>query len=302
MSPAQGMEDEAFFGPFRLEMRSEVTQKDIELRRTAALRGKILDSDGAALASARVAVVRENDSDERGAAYEFDSRLAETATNPSGAFSFRDLPSQVGLRLRVSHTRVATHVTDPLRLAASAQDEIVIRLERDGVLRGHVVDESDLPLPEVLLQVARVGQEQSVIASAKTDADGWFQLTRVPPGQLIAWARMPGRLDAMLALGTLAAGEERDGLLLRMPPIPPLRGIVVDESGTPISGVNVFARDTRAGTILEEQSTGADGTFSWPHIPAGIYGVFARPVGEFGSVIGGNVQHPRSEPFKIVLR
>ncbi|MBL8896881.1 MAG: sigma-70 family RNA polymerase sigma factor [Planctomycetes bacterium] len=303
--PIQPEGDGALYTPYRLAMANEVTRKDIALHRTGTLLGRVLDSEDGALASARVAVVREDDSDELGAPYEFNSRLAETATNPGGAFVFRELPSHASLRLRVTYPGHQPLVSDPLRVPAGNRKEVVLRMDRERHLQGKVLDDAQGPLSEVLVSLLHTVEGRLRLASStKTAPDGSFRFRGVPAGELQLHTSKSGFQNARLSLEPLAPGETREGLLLQMEPSFELRGVVVDTSGAPVAHARVTCRSLQSESMrLDQKLTGADGVFAWLQVPSGTYQLSAvheevAPKRNAEQV----VHHPQSTPHQLVLR
>jgi protocatechuate 3,4-dioxygenase beta subunit len=96
------------------------------------------------------------------------------------------------------------------------------------------------------------GPDSGVRKSASTDANGAFAFTELPPGSFTLAASRPGYLDVTFGQRTpgsgrpgtpiqLSAGQKVDDVTLRMPRTGILTGVVSDEFGDPVMGMQVRA-------------------------------------------------------------
>ena len=117
-----------------------------------------------------------------------------------------------------------------------------------GSISGTVVNAttgSPLRRARVDLQVF---DDRTLTASAPTDAAGRFTIHNLPAGKFVlqAWKRDFAQLpfgattpDGAGEVVTLKAGEQRDGISFRLPPLAVISGVVFTADGDPLLGANV---------------------------------------------------------------
>jgi protocatechuate 3,4-dioxygenase beta subunit len=125
-----------------------------------------------------------------------------------------------------------------------------------------------------------------------TDANGRFAFGYVPPGRYQVRAQKTGYQLAALgaetpyrppAIITLDAGGNRSGIAIRLQPFGAISGVVLDEEGDPVAGVQVSALtpgfQRRRRTLLPRSGAMTDsrGRYRLNTLASGRYVVAVRP-------------------------
>lgn len=149
---------------------------------------------------------------------------------------------------------------------------------RTGTVRGLVTDDDGLPLAGAALTIYREGE--GVVASAGSDADGFFNTGALPAfgaGQFWVVARAGGffgggtdRGGAPLSPAVLV---DAPGMVLRQdvqlqPATATLTGSVTDQNGRPLAGARVTVRHSAGDAVFATQTDQA-GRYTLPGLPAG---------------------------------
>ena len=169
----------------------------------------------------------------------------EQTTAADGRFDLAVHGEQASLEAEMpgrAHAVWSSDFTLPL------QDEDLgdFALQRGVVLRGRVVDERDLPVPDFTMMIwdvpegRRRGDGQKSIVGAKSDANGEFAFEyALPVGEwkLVSWDNR--RL--LLSPQTVVVDPPREvpAIVVRTAMQPSIEGIVVDDQGAPVAGVAV---------------------------------------------------------------
>ena len=142
-----------------------------------------------------------------------------------------------------------------------------------GSVSGTVIDS----VTGAPIRKARVGLSNTAEAVI-TDASGTFRFDQVPPGFRVLFASHPdypprrvtsyGRADV-----TLAPGEQRRGLDLKLSPAATVSGQITDEDGDPIQNCAVLLFNTPNPNIA---TTDRNGGYVFTAVPAGRYSLEAR--------------------------
>ncbi|MBK8180189.1 MAG: sigma-70 family RNA polymerase sigma factor [Planctomycetes bacterium] len=251
---------------------------------SAALAGMVVDDAGMALSEVEVSVqplfslrtrFAENlDSSE--------DVTAKSKTDQAGRFEFPGLPRCAGLRLAAE---LGGHVPFSAPLVETDRPFKTITLTRtssaDGVLRGRVVDEGDLPVPKAVVALGletTVSDERGEFAIAKQGSP--YRSLKGDPLELRALA--PGRLPASYVpprVGDEAQWPEFVTLRLGGKPLS-ISGRVVRADGTPLPGARVWLDDTTTfgdgpgGTLQLEGWLAGDTENAWHFATSGEDGGF----------------------------
>ncbi len=184
----------------------------------------------------------------------------------------------------LSATLVAGLVAVPLAVAFAVDPQQANQPAagaQAAILRGHVKDEAGAPLADVRVRVAIPAADMRFVdshtphkqAEARTDASGDYRL-EVPgitkPTMISIDAMKPGyrRLVGTLMSGgdprdvEVAPGKDAVAPLILRPALY-FAGIVVDQQGKPIPGVEIYANVVigRGSGGIEQIASHADGTF-----------------------------------------
>ena len=167
-----------------------------------------------------------------------------------------------------------------------------------AIVRGHVTDkETGMPLSGIVVRIPTSRGGQPVLET-RTDADGFYQLTRVPAGSFILVAGMPhyrmthlsqayGDTSPPRANWTfgnpsridIKDGETRSGLDFSLTRALGISGRVLDDAGQPMSNVRIRVESLRPDMENPAQPRDTDdhGEFRVFGLPPGRYRVCAEP-------------------------
>jgi protocatechuate 3,4-dioxygenase beta subunit len=286
----------------------------VALAATASLVGRVVDSEsGKPLAGVRLVARAEGQ-----AAF-----LGRSGTD--GRYAIRGLPPRAW-RLSAEDERFVPW-SRTVAVTAGQEETQDVPLARGATLVGRVVDEQGAPIEGAVVQVTRGGESvfRAFVRSlegeggVRTGRDGSFRATRLHPGEN---QRLDVRHDEYeeRAVGgiSLAPGAVRSGVTVVMRRGQSVRGVVKDEDGRPLAGVEVTlssSRTLRAGrggvqmTLVgpggqQRRETGADGRFEFRGLKAGDYQVAARRAGfARASLDPVKVGEARAgEPVELTLR
>jgi hypothetical protein len=153
--------------------------------------------------------------------------------------------------------------TQPWRVKLSVGDrlEVTIALEKGVEIAGKVVDESGKPLPNVGIRAeeeATDAGERNPLESAYTDEDGAFTLQGLGPGRVY---EVTAYADDHSLKAPLKVKAPQGSLVIRLDPMPQVRGRVVDEGGAAIAKFRVDGREIEApdGRFSVAREKDADG-------------------------------------------
>ncbi|MEM8710013.1 MAG: sigma-70 family RNA polymerase sigma factor [Planctomycetota bacterium] len=165
----------------------------------------------------------------------------------------------------------ATGTRQSVRVRAGETAELTLRLDAVSDVAG-VVTEQGEPLAgaTVRLERERAGSAQvlmlgggSSVDQVRTLSDGSFELSDVDPGGYSIVITHPDRAMADRFSMTVTPGSTRASFDL---PLAIVQGIVMDDTGEPISGARVSVRASGSGrdasqsTMVTTQTVNADGT------------------------------------------
>lgn len=109
----------------------------------------------------------------------------------------------------------------------------------------------------------------------RTDANGFYELTNLPPGKVEIRA-MPVSYYASIG-AEIELTEDVNGLDFALPPEATLSGKVLDDqTAQPLAGIEVTYWSSRYA-VWQNDHTDADGLFTFTNLPPGIAEIKARP-------------------------
>ena len=170
----------------------------------------------------------------------------------------------------------------PQRISVSSLDpaetlERTILLDRGAAVHGTVLDRDGKPIAEAEVELRAAGDLW--IERATTDASGAWTMPLVGPGRHAVSASSNLHLESSIVFDHDGA-KERRGLVLRLDLGGQVTGIVVDDHGAPVEGVQI-------GGAAGSATTDVRGRFEITAVPAGEHELFA--VGKRGAAHGKRV-------------
>ena len=257
-------------------------ERAVRLERSAAVRGRLVDTAGVPVAGAVVAAQAEAAELFAGGGGPPASARAEemawtAATDDGGAFILEGLPANVALTLEAAPAagaarRPRPRPLEPLRLAPGEEREALVVLAAGTRLAGVLLGADGAPRPGVSIWLVHGGARsvftpyEAVRDHALTDAEGRFAFEGVEPG---SWRVGPAAQsaeadgDAVLAplpeVVDVMEGMTLAEVVLRPPGLSTVEGRCVGPRGEPVSGVHLVAESAeQVATAISD----ADGAFS----------------------------------------
>jgi len=215
----------------------------------------------------------------------------QAATDPSGIFRITDIAEATYIvEISKSGWRDSALIRKPVDVSRGETARLSVELDRLGVLRGRVVDGQRRPVVRARVELARLRGGSANVTN--TDADGYFEISdsgtftlmarpvsnQTPPERASSeehavwvptyYPRAVRRADAVRIV--LRPGEEFLGyeIRLRDAPVYRVRGVVLNENGTPVPNarVGLVAPDSWNGTWESQVASGPDGTFEFAEV------------------------------------
>jgi protocatechuate 3,4-dioxygenase beta subunit len=222
---------------------------DVVLETGLALRGRVHDAAGTAIADARVVAVRM-------VATRFEE--LETRSAGDGTFAFSGLLNGPHW-LRVT----AAGFASASRTVPAGRDDVDLTLVPGGSIEGQVVDEADRPVES--FRVSATGRSSDHEGRLEANAgDGRFRLDDLAPDSYVVEVSAPERAPGLASNVAVVAGRSRDLGKIRLGAGLTLRGTVVDSAGAGQAGAMVQA----------VESTGDPQSWNAPGGPSGVGGSF----------------------------
>jgi len=275
---------------------------------TAIIRGRIVRTDGRALARAAVELER----------LDIDDRPRRVATDDDGRYEFAALPAgryrvtawKIGyVTLDYGERRASEGGTAVVLSAAEVRDRIDIALPRTSAIAGRIVDENGEAVETAvirLLQTRRFrGRRQLTevpgVVSRRTDDLGRYRVFGVKPGSYIVSATLgqlapgvgnadvpgyaptyfpgtPNPAEAQFVTVRLSQDVLSVDFALARVATARVTGTAIDSDGNPIAGGLTLIPSHRT-SVIGGQSLGAhispDGDFEFRNVPPGEYVVQA---------------------------
>jgi hypothetical protein len=218
----------------------------MELPRTGSIRGSLACAENpGAVAGITLRMWRSTSQNRRDA----DSHIGfqtEIATDQDGRFSIAEVPAGEYTMRPSSFEHLAFYpdLPDSIQVKAGETTALSMAVHRAPVVRGKVVDaKSGAGIKDVALALGwssgRIGQRLN--ATARTDADGNFQVYVTPGIVGVHVNPVPGYIRPSAAAGSVSADVTGDTTLpaIRLNPAGAMEGVVVDEAGKPVAGAEV---------------------------------------------------------------
>jgi uncharacterized GH25 family protein len=249
----------------------------------AAVSGRVVDGSGKGVSGARVTFHGASDWSQQA-----DERYDAVTSASDGAFKFAAMPAG-SFRFAGSHPEFAPGSSELVTLdGANARTGVTITLDPGASVRGRVVDTSQQPVAGARVRVG-LGQRRGMIfqspREAYTDAKGAFEVKGLPKRELAAVAMHETGSSQTKDID--ATGGNVADVVLVIDRTGTIAGVVVDQAGTPIEGVQVSAgpnfRDQKASTDFSnwrlrgfpQELTDASGKFTLTGLAPGSYSITA---------------------------
>lgn len=206
------------------------------------LSGHVVDGEGEPVDGARVVVYQGSRA----------VRLTEQTTRGGGAYSFELDPGR--FTLVADHDDKGMVASADLSLSAGATvRNLVLALGAVRTVRGRVVSAEDgSPVAGAALRVEGLNWLQR---SATSDADGSYQIARVPGAEASLQVTAPGYKSATLKLRTPASAQE-ELVDVRLNRDLDVDGTVVDAEGKPVRATIVACEGKEPGQRLHSSPEG----------------------------------------------
>ena len=223
---------------------------ELVLRPAGVVRGTVTDLADAPVPGARVALVSQIRGRQEPAAIETDS---------DGAFWFSEVPLGE-YRVQASAEGFAPELS---RAVGIDEPPLAIRLTRGGSLAMRVLGAaSGKPVPDVTVAV-RFPDFEELDTSAVSDDRGRIDVTGLPAGRCVVQSGDPGYvLEPLETVLEAAPGQAITGDLFVQEAASVSGRVTDDETGEPVPGVTVIARNMPAKTLYWKSETGPDGAYS----------------------------------------
>lgn len=214
---------------------------------------------------------------------------AQAVTDPDGRFFLVGLDA--GPHMLV--TRHADHPNERTPSVQTGREDVEITLAPGNAIRGRVVDGEGEPVPAFHVVARRQRgalMRFNVRTTASYDADGRFELTGLPEGELELVATARGFPPSEPVSATPSASPPEVTLTLQRGGR--LEGVVRDPDGAPIAGASVrlessLGRGSSAAPVSPPSVSGEDGTFVLDGVGQDPRSVRVTAAGFHGRVLSG---------------
>ncbi len=168
-----------------------------------------------------------------------------------------------------------------------------------GTIRGRVVNESGLPLPNARVLIRRFGSLQVEHTNTTSDGEGKFEMTGLQPVSYVIFPFLQGYAPVLRDLDDTQAHVHRagDSVTLVLTKGGVITGTVTNQAGEPVVGVNVRALMVNPShglpfpynILASADRTDDRGIYRIYGLPEGAYVVWAGG--------GGDISSPNGDPF-----
>jgi len=187
-----------------------------------------------------------------------------------------------GLREGVWRVRAQSkghQASEPVEVQIPGSGELELVTPRYAELQGRVLDPGGEPIsgarvwvdelePDEVLEVEVLGRQWG--ENATTNQRGEFTVRDLGPGRSRLWAGAKGYGASLAQLVEVEAGDERDGLVLRLRPAARIRGVVHASVGE-VEGRTIQVRAERGGNYWKRVTTDSGGRFELEDLDPGAY-------------------------------
>ncbi len=277
-----------------VSLLEETVHVEVSLIEGRRLSGRVVDSQGLPVGSARISLlgdvasvpgVRQGDSKlfVEDFLLSFLNRFIATGiTDSEGAFEFNGL---VPCDYRVYVDSPPWALVEE-RITAEDQQECTIVLELGGTLTGEVVDRSGRPIPDMAINVTNENAIQNAIFVSRYTVvigeDGAFHFEGLPPASYRLEVKGEGWRSKVIPGLYFAPGDVQD-LQVTIDQGARVQGVVFDPTGFPVGGLEIEARKRPEQRISVPffAETDEDGRFSFSTLEEGSYQLIVNGPGWF---------------------
>ncbi len=247
---------------------------DFALTRGEECRARVVDSDGQPVAGAKVtgsAEIRQF------------PHINTARSQDDGTVSLSGFPSTASLFLWAEGDGLVSKIHGPFALPQAGEGPDLL-LHPEAIVRGVVEDEQGRPLPGLRVLPQFELHEAGRVKEAISDAAGRFQLTGMPPEEVVLRVCRENEIvNAPCPRVPLSAGKiVEDMVLTCLVGDLSITGHVVDARGKPLSSARVVAVGIERRTHREAE-TDRDGNFTLTALRRGLYRVTAECDGHVDS-------------------
>jgi protocatechuate 3,4-dioxygenase beta subunit len=182
------------------------------------------------------------------------SAALTTKTDAEGKWRFEGIPEGTRVFVALDDDRFSVPTVD----VRSGSLEAVIQAKAGATLKGRVLLPDGQPAAGAQLYIGRsTNRGNESVLSPKTDADGRFTAVRLPAGDisLTVYSERKEWLTLGQEITDVKPGETRDLADIKLSAGIKVTGIVLDETGKPVSGASVRINGTPA-------KSGSDGRYT----------------------------------------
>ena len=253
---------------------------DILLTRGATLSGRVVDEDGRPVAGAGVSLLSASESPTAASVRLRSGAASRLRSRPDGSFTATRLPPGENQRVVVQHAEFERGIVGGISLVAGgARSGVVVTIRRGVVLAGRVSDPEGNPIEGAEVWVDRSLAARSSIGgsssrgraglrdeprTARSGADGTFEVRGLAPGDVAVTVRAPGRATENIDPIRLARGARPDPVEIVLGPGATISGRLVRRTGGGATGYFINTRSQRKpsdGPGNPSAMPEADGTF-----------------------------------------
>ncbi|MBL8803461.1 MAG: carboxypeptidase regulatory-like domain-containing protein [Planctomycetes bacterium] len=236
----------------------------------------------------------------------------EVATDSAGAFRFEvptptndlvQLSMEADVYRDVLYAHFSTQATQGRApLVAGDNDLGLFELKSTGAIEGFVRDTNGAPIELAAVTLTNL-PDPTLQRRALTDATGRYVMGHVMPGEFGLSCQALDRLGQVKNPVKVEARRTTYGVDFSLAEAPLLRGVVVEESGAPISGASLVGWPSTSGTLANAM-TEMDGAFTVSLPQDQPYSLECKRDGfePFGVGERNRTYAPGTKDIRIVLR
>jgi hypothetical protein len=219
------------------------------------------------------------------------TRISEAKTDSDAEGRFTIEHGATGDFLLVAERDDGAYGEAEVSISAEGADDLVVTLNPRATIRGHVVDTSGAPVPEVDVAYASTSSDPMrqpgpfrPLASTVSDTEGAFEIVGMEPGSYWVMPRGSNIVakfpkDDPGVRVEIAGNETIDDIRLVVAfPQGRIDGVVVDADGSPQADawVSIYGDEGVQLDRRRPKVSDVDGRFSFEHLPEGTFSVEAR--------------------------